>query len=80
MFAVDQKKGTLRFLGATPTGGKTPRNFNIDPTGSYLIAANLDSDTLVAFRIDPKSGKLTQGATVAALTPSCVKFVKVAAK
>ena len=37
---------------------KTPRNFGIDPTGNYLIAANQDSDTLAIFKIDQNSGAL----------------------
>ena len=36
------------------TGGKTPRNFGIDPTGRYLLAANQDSDSIVVFRDRPR--------------------------
>ena len=58
-----------------PTQGKTPRNFGIDPTGAYLLAANEDSDTVVLFRIDPATGKLeATGQKVAVPKPVCVKF------
>lgn len=42
VFSIDTSSGKLTPLGCTPTGGKTPRNFNIDPTGRYLLAANQD--------------------------------------
>lgn len=75
VFAVDPSTGKLAAAGHTPTGGKTPRNFNIDPTGKWLIAANQDSDSLVVFKIDPKTGGLTQtGEPVAAQKPVCVTF------
>jgi 6-phosphogluconolactonase len=58
-FKVDAAKGTLVFLGTTPTQGKTPRNFVIDPSGNYLFAANQDSNSIVAFKIDQQTGGLT---------------------
>ncbi|HTK75156.1 MAG TPA: lactonase family protein [Gemmataceae bacterium] len=74
-FTIDPA-GMLRIDGHTPSGGRTPRNFNIDPTGSYLIAANQDSNNLVVFRIDQQSGKLTPtGQQVEVGQPVCVKFL-----
>ena len=43
----------------SPTLGKKPRNFTIDPTGSYLLAANQESDNIAVFRIDRAGGGLT---------------------
>jgi 6-phosphogluconolactonase len=55
-----------------------PRNFGIDPTGSILIAANQNSDNLVVFRIDTKTGKLSAtGQSLQLSRPVCVKFVPV---
>ena len=52
------------------------RNFAIDPTGAYLFAANQDSDNVVVFRIDGKSGKLSPtGDILDAFAPVCVIFV-----
>ena len=45
VFSVDQAKGTLTLVEFVPTGGKTPRNFAIDPSGRWLVAANQDSNT-----------------------------------
>jgi 6-phosphogluconolactonase len=68
--------GRLTHIENESTRGKTPRNFGIDPTGKYLIAANQDSDTLAVFRIDPSTGALDPvGEPVAAPKPVCVKFL-----
>ena len=59
-----------------PTGGKTPRNFAIDPTGTWLLAANQDSNNIVVFRIDKKNGHFTAtGETAQIQSPVCLKFV-----
>jgi 6-phosphogluconolactonase len=74
-FVIDPA-GMLRVDGHTPSGGRTPRNFNIDPTGAYLIAANQGSNNLVVFRVDQQSGKLTPtGQKVEVGAPVCVKFL-----
>jgi 6-phosphogluconolactonase len=57
-FRIDQGSGRLEAIGHTPTGGRTPRNFQVDPSGTFLYAANQSTDTLVHFRIDKASGKL----------------------
>jgi 6-phosphogluconolactonase len=38
---------------------KTPRNFAIDPTGRFLLAAGQDSNAIATFRIDSNSSLLT---------------------
>ncbi len=76
VFAIDEKKGTLRSLGQVLTGGKTPRHFAIDPTGSYLLAENEESNNIVIFHIDPATGSLTPtGQTVEVPSPVCLTFV-----
>ncbi|HEV2106681.1 MAG TPA: beta-propeller fold lactonase family protein, partial [Thermomicrobiales bacterium] len=57
------------------SGGKEPRNFNIDPSGRWLLAANQNSDTIVPFRRDADSGMIEPaGAMVEVPTPVCVVF------
>jgi 6-phosphogluconolactonase len=68
---VDQATGALTPAGHAPTQGKDPRNFALDPTGTWLLAANQRSDTIVAFRRDPDSGALTATGQITA-TPSPV--------
>jgi 6-phosphogluconolactonase len=48
--------GTLDAAGIIPTEGKTPRDFNFDPSGNFLLVPHQDSDNLVIFKIDRKSG------------------------
>jgi 6-phosphogluconolactonase len=64
----------LTYVGHQPTGGKIPRSFAIDPTGRFLLAANQDTDTIVTFFIDARTGKLRPTGHVASVpTPVCVK-------
>jgi 6-phosphogluconolactonase len=77
VFAIDQKKGTLKSLGQLLTGGKTPRHFAIDPTGAYLLAENQESNNIVVFHIDLATGSVTPtGQTVDVPSPVCLTFVQ----
>lgn len=77
VFAVDSNKGTLTPVEIVLTQGKTPRSFEIDPTGSLLFAANQESNNIAIFRIDPKTGRLTPtGKVLDVPSPVCVKFVE----
>src|SRR5215470_7352025 len=49
-------QGTLKIFGWQSTLGKTPRFIGIDPVGHNLYAANEQSDTIVALRIDQNTG------------------------
>jgi len=76
VFSVDPASGKLTPQGQTPTGGKTPRNFNIDPSGKWLLAAHQNSDTIKVFSIDPSSGALTTtDHQIQVGSPTCIKFV-----
>jgi len=76
IFAIDEKKGTLKSLGQVLTGGKTPRHFAIDPTGAYLLAENQESNNIVVFHIDTATGGLTPtGQTIEVPSPVCITFV-----
>ncbi|MBL8792350.1 MAG: lactonase family protein [Planctomycetia bacterium] len=77
IFAVEAD-GKLKAVGHEPTQGKTPRNFNVDPTGQFLLAANQNSGTVVVFRIDPATGQLkATGSTAKVPGAVCVRFVPV---
>jgi 6-phosphogluconolactonase len=76
IFSLDPNTGMLTLVGYQPSLGKTPRNFRLDPTGTFLIVANQDSNNVVVFRIDQNTGKLTPtGTSVDVPTPTCVKFL-----
>ena len=74
IWEVDDETETLRSVGHESTRGKTPRNFSLDPTGSWLLVANQDSDTIVPFRRDPGTGRLTASGPVTQ-TPSPVAIL-----
>ncbi len=58
------------------TLGKNPRNFAIDPTDTYLLAENQDSDSIVVFRIDPATGGLGQvGQPLGIPMPVCIRMI-----
>ncbi|MBO0937519.1 lactonase family protein [Fibrella sp. HMF5335] len=68
-----EKDGKLTLLGHTPTGGKTPRNFWMDPRGEFVIVANQTTDNLVSFRRDAKTGMLSPtGHELKIPAPVCV--------
>ena len=68
--------GKITLVGHQSTGGKVPRNFLVDPKGEYLFTANQDTDSIVIFRINPKTGKLTEvGKPVQVPSPVCLKMV-----
>jgi 6-phosphogluconolactonase len=61
-FLIDKKTGELNSLGQTPTE-KTPRSFDIDPSGKFLFAASEASRKLTAYRVNEVSGLLERTAT-----------------
>lgn len=73
VFAIDD--GRLCFVERVPCGGKTPRNFCIDPEGEYVLVGNQDSDTIVTFAIQ-QHGRLKFVSETSFPTPVCIKFFK----
>ncbi|MDA1044160.1 MAG: beta-propeller fold lactonase family protein [Verrucomicrobia bacterium] len=55
------------------TGGLHPRNFTLDPTGRYLLVANMNSDNIVVFSRDIETGRLVDtGHRAAVSMPICL--------
>ncbi len=75
IYAIDDDTAALTYIGHQSTNGKTPRNFVIDPTGTYVLVGNQDSDTLVTLRINPHDGTLKPVAVTPCPTPVCLKFI-----
>ncbi|MRS63336.1 beta-propeller fold lactonase family protein [Larkinella terrae] len=70
--------GKPTLIGQQPTEGKTPRNFLIDPKGEYAFAANQDTDNIVVYKVDGKTGKLTPtGHQIKVPAPVCLKLFTV---
>jgi 6-phosphogluconolactonase len=61
-FAIDDA-GKLTALGQTPTE-KTPRSFEIDPSGQFAFGAGEGSGKLAVFRINTETGELKRLHTV----------------
>ena len=76
IFSINQKNGKLSLIGHQSTLGKTPRNFNFDPTGNFLLVANQNSDAIVVFKINKDSGLLTDtGYRIDVGKPVCLKWI-----
>ena len=69
VFAVDAL-GKLTLVQHVSTQGKWPRDFILDPTGTYLLVANQQSNTIVSFKRDATTGKLTALGTLAVTAPT----------
>jgi 6-phosphogluconolactonase len=77
IYSID-KKGKLTFVGRQSTLGKIPRNFSLDPSGNFLLVGNQDSNEIVIFKRDKKTGLLTDtGKRISVGKPVCLKFVAV---
>lgn len=77
IWSVAAGSGDLALIGHAPTGGRTPRNFALDLSGQWLLAANQDSNTVVTFRRDAATGGLTAtGDMVEIPSPVCIVFAE----
>jgi 6-phosphogluconolactonase len=74
VFAVNPRDGTVKYVDRMPTGGKRPMSFTIDPTGRWLLAANVDSDTVTVLKIDPGTGRMTAQGSLPVPKPVSIAF------
>ena len=74
IFAVDSQTGLLTPIGYQPTAAH-PRQFNITPTGRFLLCCCRDSNKIQVFRRDAETGLLTDTHQDIPLSkPVCVQF------
>jgi 6-phosphogluconolactonase len=74
-FRADARFGNLTPMGRSSCGGKTPRNFVLDPTERWMLVANQDSNQISVLGRNPLTGALTEeGKSFAATTPMCILF------
>lgn len=77
IFSVNPATGKLTLKGYQPTRGKTPRNFIVDPTGNYLLAANQNTDNIVIFKRNKQTGLLkATGKQIKVSMPVCLQLLK----
>jgi len=78
IFAINPDKGTLKLVEQAPSGAIMPRNFAIDPTGAYLLAAHQYSNNVVVFKIDLATGRLEKtGHEIKLDVPVSIQFVPI---
>lgn len=71
-----QEDFTLKFIEWTSTEGDWPRDFVLDPTESFIVATNQESDNMVLFERNKQTGKLTLlQKDIYAPEAVCVKFL-----
>lgn len=77
IFRIDEKSGMLTLLNHQDTKGVKPRNFTIDPSGKFLLVANQETDEIVIFKRDSKTGMLTDtDKRIPVSSPVCLKWAK----
>lgn len=77
IYSID-RNGMLTLIGRQSVLGKTPRNFVIDPTGNFLLVANQNTNEIIIFKRDVKSGLLTPtGKKIEVDKPVCLKFIRI---
>jgi 6-phosphogluconolactonase len=76
-FKADFATGKLTPMKRSNCGGKTPRNFTLDPTERWMLVANQDSNLISVFARDPLTGVLADEAksSVSAEAPMRILFV-----
>ena len=75
-FKADFASGKLTPMKRSNCGGKTPRNFTLDPTERWMLVANQDSNLISIFKRDPITGELAEeGKSVEAEIPMRILFV-----
>jgi 6-phosphogluconolactonase len=77
VYSVNMSTGMLTKVQDAASGGTTIRSFGIDPSGQFLLAGLQEKNSVVEFRVDKGTGKLSlSGEKVEAETPVCVRFWK----
>lgn len=78
IFKINNTNGKVTPVGFESTKGDVPRNFSIDPSGNFLLVANQETDNVVIFKRDKKTGLLTDtGKQIQVGNPVCLKWISV---
>ena len=67
--------GTITRTQTISAGVSIPRNFNIDPSGKWLLVGGQNSNNIKVFQIDPISGQLSNtGQEISVPKVACIEF------
>ncbi len=74
---TSNNSGSLEAIQTQPIRGAFPRNINLTPCGTWLLAAGQDSSTVSGHRIHAGTGKLTyqRGSIAQVPNPVCLVFL-----
>lgn len=76
IFSINSITGKLKLVGYQSTLGKGPRHFIMDPSGNFLLVANQDSDNIVIFKRNKKTGLLKDtGEQIHVSKPVCLQMI-----
>jgi 6-phosphogluconolactonase len=75
LFFINQDSGKLKYIDTFSCNGISPRDFQLDPTGNFLLCANESSDNISIFSIDQLTGVLTFIKSENIPNPTCIEFV-----
>ena len=71
-----ESDGSLSLTEVTEGVPEWPRDFNIDPSGHYLLVAGERSDTIQVYELDANTGRLSATELVLELpSPGCILFI-----
>ena len=74
-YKINPVTGKLSIVGFQSTLGNAPRNFTLSPGGNYLLVGNQESDAVVVFKRDAKTGGLSETGTQLEIgKPVCLKW------
>jgi 6-phosphogluconolactonase len=75
VYARDERTGRLAHVETVPSGGRSPRHFDLSPDGAWLVTLHEDTHDGYVFRVDPATGRLTRTEhTLSVPQPVCVLF------
>lgn len=74
VFQRNTTNGKLNKIQSMSVHGDWPRNFTIDPTGKFLLVANMRTENIAVFSIDKKAGTLTYLSDFKVPEPVCLLF------
>ncbi len=75
IFSIHPQNGKLSLVGHQHTYGDHPRNFTLDPSGHFLLVANMVTNNIIVFKRNIKTGLLSKTRySVRVPQPSCLQM------
>ena len=68
--------GKLKSVNEVREGIATPRDFNFDPSGKFMVVGNQKTSDLTVYKVDPKTGQLDfLSKSISLKDPICFQFL-----